>query len=167
MGRWLDNVIGTPVECLRVLSEAHYRLWAKEVLSGHGSSPILHDSSEQAAAVVNDGRWIVRCACTNAAIAHPGGAEGWPDPIAICAECGTVYRPTFPKNRASAEAALLARPEVRTRHWEAHERLADLINENAERGLPKRRAAVAPDHGLASERFAEIAATNKALNRGA
>lgn len=161
MGRWLDNVIGTPVECLRVLSESDYRLWAKRVLSAHGAVATLTESDEQPPAVVNDGRWVVRCACSNACIAHPGGAEGWLEPIAICAECGTVYRPVFPKNRAAAESALLARPDVRNRHWETHERLANLVTENAERGLPKRRAVVAADHGLDEGAFAEILASNK------
>lgn len=142
MTRWLDNAIGTPVECLKVGSEMEYLLWARQVMAGHGSTPILHDhDGDQPLAVVNDGRWLARCACGNGCIAHPGGTPEWPNPVAVCAECGTVYRPVFPSKRELAEIVLLARPEVQSRHWETgDERLAHLILENKAHDLPKRKA---------------------------
>ncbi len=147
MTTWLANTIGTPVECLKIGSEMEYMIWARQVMHAHGVTPILKDwTGDQPAAYVNDGRWAARCLMdTNTCIAHPGGSAEWPNPVAVCAECGTVYRPVFPANRELAEIVLLARPDVRQRHWfgdrdETPERLGHLIVENAENKWPKRRA---------------------------
>lgn len=166
MSRWLDNVIGTPVECLKVTSEMEYLLWAKRAMHSQASAPILRDhEGEQPLAVVNDSRWIARCACGNACIAHPGGTPEWPKPVAVCGECGTVYRPIFPANRELAETVLLARPDVKTRHFENHERLADLILENQAHDLPKRRKDPEGEHGLDEAELETVRARNKAIDR--
>ena len=166
MSGLLANTIGTPAECLRVNSEMEYLLWARRILAGTGAAPILKDHvGDQPSAVVNDGRWLVRCACSNACIAHPGGSPDWPNPVAVCAECGTVYRPTFPAKRELAEVVLLARPDVRSRHWEPDtEKVADLIRENKAHDLPSRKAVPDDPHGLDASEWAAVLKRNKALD---
>lgn len=151
MAPWLTNTIGTPVECLRVPTEAALREKVLKIQAGHGFTPRLTETGLERIVHVSDGRWVLDCACGNGCLAHPGGAEGWPRPVAICTECGNVYTPVFPKARKAVEAALLARPNVHTRHFipcEATaakrgmgrgELLEDLERENIEHGLPARK----------------------------
>ena len=151
MAGWLRNAIGTPVECLRVSSEAAYREKALRIQAGTGNTPRLNETGEERPVHVSDGRWVIDCDCGNGCLAHPGGGKGWPKPVAICTECGNVYTPVFPEKRKDVEAALLARPDPRTRHFfpgkdtakarglSRAERLEDLDEENDQRGLPARK----------------------------
>lgn len=79
-------------------------------------------------AIVNRGRWIVRCEC--------GGAEyAWEEGIFMCQSClnaahGHHYRPViFPKQRRRIEA-LIEKRAIPNRNWEAIDSLADLEADN-------------------------------------
>lgn len=146
MVAWLRKVIGTPVECLRVNSEAALIDKARKIQAGYGFPPRLVETGEKRSVHVSDGRWVLDCDCGNGCLAHPGGSEGWPRPIAVCTECGNVYQAVFPKDREKIEAALLARPSPLNRHFFPHaadaakrglsraETLADLQRENDQHG---------------------------------
>ena len=88
-------------------------------------------------AYVNRGRWIAECEC--------GGAE-IVDPITrlfMCASCFNLDHKhrwrlvALPDATTSQviEAALVMRPELRTRNWRPGESVADLIAQNVENGL--------------------------------
>lgn len=88
---------------------------------------------------VNRGRWIAECEC--------GGAEVV-DPVTrlfMCASCFNApheYRWRLvelpdPVTTQVIEAALVMRPELRTRNWRSEESVANLIAENVEHGLMK------------------------------
>ena len=151
MGQWLKDVIGTPRECLKVENEFAYRIKAQQVMLAYGVPPILRERDETPVAYVNEGRWVIDCDCGNGCIAGPVGWDGGNVSVAICFECGSVYRPAFPLTRASIETVLLARPAVHQRNFmadpanaEKHglsrpQRLADLIRLNKDNGHPKRR----------------------------
>lgn len=150
MAQWLKDVIGTPVECLRVASEDEYRRKVLAIQKGQGLIPRLTETGEKRPVHVSDGRWVLDCDCGNGCLAHPGGAKGWPQPVAMCTECGNVYVPVFPDQRKEVEATLLARP-VMHRHFfpdeetalkrglRQGESLADLKSENTDWGLPTRK----------------------------
>lgn len=150
--RWLQNVIGTPVEGLRVKSEDQYRAKALAIQKGLGVQPRLVETGKRRPAYVSDGRWVLDCDCGNGCLAHPGdGSKAWPRSVAICTECGNVYTPRFPEERKAVEAALLVRPNPLNRHFfpdktTARQRgfgrgevLEDLERENTERGLSARK----------------------------
>lgn len=130
MSHKIRAAIGTAAEAHNLASAADYRELARVfvVRSGLGG---LHERSERPPAYVSAGRWVVDCPCGNGPAAHPGGAEGWPDPVAVCLECGAVYRPVFPRDREAGEAALLAREHPHQRHWFPHASVA------ARRGLAR------------------------------
>lgn len=88
----------------------------------------------QAFAVVDHGRWIVRCpfAC--------GGAEA-ADPETRLFYCLTCYnadvsrkwlRVIWPEERQLIEASLEKRPQAETRNWHRAETVTDLERENEE-----------------------------------
>jgi len=79
-------------------------------------------------AIVNRGRWIVRCEC--------GGAEyAFEEGIFMCQSCFNSghlhkYRPVeFPKNRKKIEALLEKRALI-NRNWEIIDTLKDLEDDN-------------------------------------
>lgn len=93
-------------------------------------------------AIVNAGRWLVRCPdCAGAEYADPD------DPLFWCASCfnvanGGYPRPVgWPRDRGRIEAELLRRPapllpgHPSPRNWEAHETADDLRRENQGRGI--------------------------------
>jgi hypothetical protein len=127
----LRRVIGTPVQHHRVDSEAAYVSYAKKFLLRLGVPPqMVRESAERPHAYVSGGSWVVKCPCGNAPSAHPGdGTPAWPQPVAVCLECGAVYRPVFPADREEAEAALLARPDPATRHYFPHRSQAAWVGE--------------------------------------
>lgn len=133
-----------------------YRRLAREILEhnhvamGLSEAPRLVESGTRHA-YVSGGWWVVRCAeqhggtwgegCRNCPHADPDAK------IAICLNCGRVYDVEFPPDRKEAEAALLARPEPRTRSYFWHkshplhltggkpEKAATLRAENADKGI--------------------------------
>jgi hypothetical protein len=106
----LRNVIGGPREAHGVDSPDSYARRAKAFLIKHGLSTGLQDRPQTPSAYVSDGRWVVDCDCGNA----PSASHEWG--LAICFECGSVYRPHFPADRGEIEAELLKRP-VANRHF--------------------------------------------------
>jgi hypothetical protein len=113
------HVIGTPVQAHGVANEAAYLEHARRFLLRHGMpAALVKEVGLGLAAYVSGGWWVVKCPCGNAPAAHPGdGTDAWPRPIAICLECGSVYRPAFPRDWKAAEATLLERPDPATRHY--------------------------------------------------
>lgn len=88
------------------------------------------DAIGRPAAFISGGRWVLMCACGNAASVDPD----WR--LAACFECGAIYRSIeLPADRAAIEAVLLRRPEMRTRNWRLPETLAFLEAENEEHGV--------------------------------
>jgi hypothetical protein len=147
---WLKNTIGTPEQAHGVTSEAAYRAWALAIRKRMGVKSVpLRDVKTKVTAYVSHGRWVVQCGCGNCPSAHPGGAPGWPEPVAVCVECGAVFRPTFAESVEDVEAVLLARPEIRTRDYyptkeiaqrhgvEARDTLAALKKQNTDHGHPE------------------------------
>lgn len=118
MNHRLHDVIGTPVEMHQVASAEAYIQRAKEFLVAHGGRPIIAESEQRPHAYVSHGVWVCQCVCGNGCSAHPEWG------IAVCFECGALYRPIFPKDRAVGEAALVARPDQRTRNWFPHDEVA-------------------------------------------
>jgi hypothetical protein len=138
----LRDAIGTPVELHQVASAEAYVQRAKEYLVAHGGLPVLAEATQRPPAYVSHGAWVCQCVCGNGCSAHPDWG------IAVCYECGALYRPVFPRQRAAGEAVLLRRPDHRTRNWFPHddvarrhglargEPVAALERENAARGVP-------------------------------
>ncbi len=109
-----------------VQSEADYRAFALDLLRKQGKPQLLVERPETPLAFVSDGRWVVDCLCGNG----PSASPEWG--VAICCECGALYRPTFPADAATAETTLLARPWPQQRHYQPdRQTLADLQHENA------------------------------------
>jgi ribosomal protein L37AE/L43A len=87
-------------------------------------------------AFVNAGRWVVMCpTCSSAQEAHSTLKRFW------CVDCqqareGGAWCPVlWPDERAAIEAALLLRPDPRTRNWMPGETVEQLIGENVARGI--------------------------------
>ena len=98
-----------------------------------GDEPHGLAKTVEAFAVVNHGRWIVRCPwCSGAQNASRE------DRRVFCCNCGNAavkgqWIPViWPKNWAAIERVLLDRPDPDTRNWERHETLDELIAENTE-----------------------------------
>jgi len=121
-----------------------YRRFLAGHLLRHGLSPaaLQNDPKGQVLAEINRGRWIAKCpnpGCGGALVVTAT------DPIFLCTECGSEdnggqpYRVKFPAQRKAIEAALMARPLVArkplSRNWLPHEKVADLLRENEERGI--------------------------------
>jgi hypothetical protein len=84
-------------------------------------------------AYVNDSRWVVQCpGCNGAQLASRN------DHRFFCVDClnadngGHWLRVVWPKDHAEIEAALLQRPNPKTRHWRPGETVADLVRETEE-----------------------------------
>lgn len=128
--------IYTPLHVHGARSEAEYRQQQRDHLMrlqtarpalGFGDPWLVEAPAE---ALVSGGKWIVRCACGNG----PSASPAWQ--LALCFECGAVFEGvTFPEDAADVELALLARPQLRNRHWAAPETVADLIAENVQHGV--------------------------------
>lgn len=131
MDRQVVDRIGGPEVAHGVKSEADYLAFARGFLLRHGLRPgSMYESDTQPPAYVSGGWWVCKCPCGNAPSAHPGdGSEAWPRPVAVCFECGIVYRPVFPDDRAEAEAELLKRP-VSNRHYFPHKETAAWVGES-------------------------------------
>jgi hypothetical protein len=99
---------------------------------------------EHRKAFIDEGRWLVSCACNSAAYVTPSA------PYFICAVCGRRdwYLVYFPADKADIEAVLELRPERANQNWypegalavHAGETLNDLIEENRAHGVD------VPDH---------------------
>lgn len=150
---WLTDTIGTPEQAHGVTTEAAYREWALKIRARMGvKSVALRDVKARPAAYVSHGRWVVECPCGNCPSAHPGGTSAWPEPVAVCVECGAVYRPTFAEPVEAVEATLLARPDIKMRDYYptkeiaqrhgvgARDTLAALKKQNGEHGHPAEKA---------------------------
>jgi hypothetical protein len=84
-------------------------------------------------AFVNAGRWLVRCACGDAPMAHPD----WPE--VRCFNCGAIGgHVIWPAERADIERVLLARPRAVNRNWMPGESVEDLQRENRDHGMAVR-----------------------------
>lgn len=109
---WLNNAIGRPEQAHGVRTEEEYRQRAMEFLARHGRLPVLKErDGDQPPAYVSEGRWVCDCDCGNG----PSASPEWG--IAICFECGSIWRPIIPADHAEGEEALLQRPLPRYRHW--------------------------------------------------
>lgn len=107
--------------------------------------PAITETAGTVKAVVNHGRWIVRC--PNKPIGCGGAMyASLAEPVFLCADCfspengGKWYAVAFPANRVGIEAVLLKRPAVlaesaSNRNWEPSEGVADLRRENTEHGV--------------------------------
>jgi hypothetical protein len=91
-----------------------------------------------AEAVVNHGRWIVRCPfCTGAQLADPD------ERVFFCIDClnhkvqGRIVRVKWPSPalRGPIEQALTDRPVTTNRNWESREELSYLLAENVMNGV--------------------------------
>lgn len=122
-----------------VVDEASYRAFALEkVAQRFGYAKPLTERPEQPPSRVNHGRWVCDCACGSCAAVAPELD------IAICCECGNVYRPLVPPDWQEAERVLLERPAVETRSFypfglartgRPPQSMADLRTENVRHGL--------------------------------
>lgn len=124
-------------------TQASLQQWARGSLALHAAKagmkvPDLDLRSDTAPllARVNHNKWIVDCP-------DCGGAEFvWPELLMMCANCwnGAVghkwRRVRMPAERAEIEAVLTARPVPATRNWEITETVAQLQEENTQKGLP-------------------------------
>lgn len=132
MSHHLRHAIAKPPEQHGVGSEAAYLAHARAFLLRLGIPPgRMRAVPGPSRAYVSGGAWVVKCGCGNAPSAHPGGAPGWPRPIAVCLECGAVHEAVvFPADWAAAEAVLLERPDPATRHYFPHRELAAWVGED-------------------------------------
>lgn len=80
-------------------------------------------------AYVSHGEWKCDCPCGNWPIADPDWG------VAICFQCGALYRPTFPPNVAEIEAILLKRPSTANQNWLPEETALELEAENIVHGV--------------------------------
>lgn len=142
------------MESIETFDERFHGVRADVVAVGHPSSkgdrtPPSRSVAESPVAVarVEYGRWLADCpfGC--------GGAEvvSLERPVFFCCECRNaavghqMVRVQCPveTTRAEGEEILLARPDVRNRHWhlDRGESVADLAAENKAHGLPLKREA--------------------------
>jgi hypothetical protein len=86
-------------------------------------------SEERPLPFISGGRWVVMCGCGNA----PSYDPDWM--LALCFECGAAYQQLAPPaGWRQAEAMLMARPEMKMRHWIATESLDELVAETIAHG---------------------------------
>jgi hypothetical protein len=92
----------------------------------------LVQTQTRAKAIINAGRWMIRCAqCANGVPCDPDWEQ------TVCVDCGTVYQVEFPHpdQRAAIESILSKRVSA-NQNWEPHETVAFLRRENS-RFLPR------------------------------
>jgi hypothetical protein len=78
---------------------------------------------------VNCGRWMIRCACGDCPLVHPG----WD--LSLCLGCGAIYeRVKMPEDAEEIAKVLCMRAEVYQRNWAPPETVADLSAENLAHG---------------------------------
>lgn len=133
------KVILTAQHVHEVTSPAAYlALVARSMREGRAARPSLiwpepWSSPDKPAVYINDGTWKVRCTtpeCYNALAVHPD----WR--LACCLECAAVYEGlVIPAEAKEICAALLARPEKRTRNWTSDVTVEALWLENKEHGV--------------------------------
>lgn len=84
-----------------VNSEEEYKQFARIQLARSGrAGQELIESQEWPMAFISDDRWVVECVCG-------GGCSASPEwDVAICCQCGIIYRPKFPENYLEIEEAL-------------------------------------------------------------
>lgn len=106
-----------------------YRAWFLDGIARRGGQ--AWEGRRTVYARVNHGRWIVDCAwCPAAMLTRPEAA--WR--IAYCAECGACYGVNeirYPDDWQAIEQALVVRVSRDQQHWDARQRLEDLLRENA------------------------------------
>ncbi len=165
----LENEIGRPQHVHRVNSEQEYRAAASRFLDLNGQPAVLRErnAEQQPAAYISDGRWVCDCDCGNC----PSASPEWG--IAICFECGSVWRPIIPREAEAAELVLLERPNPRNRHYLPAERpavrkglmraetLDDIKNENVSHGLPVPDEVAVIEERIAAEIAAEEVVTTE------
>ena len=139
-------------------------------MSGPSTALVVWGHVSPAPARVNWGRWIADCpSCGSALAVEPGqpllGATVWEadgEHLTAarfqegCWDCGTVTDLAWPDSGVidGVERLLAMRPDPKTRNWEPHESLHDLMRENAERGIFSHpvihaaAAAASPGHAL-------------------
>lgn len=98
---------------------------------------------------VSWGRWVVDCAaplCTSALTLGPDLLDEsgnivrygltWGRDTMRCWDCSHVTAPiVWPRDPIAIQMMLIRRPDIRTRNWEPHETLDDLLVENVTHGL--------------------------------
>jgi len=116
-----------------------------QALDNFKQPPAITETAGTLKAVVNHGRWLVRC--PNKPIGCSGAMfASFAEPVFLCANCfspengGKWYAVEFPANHAGIEAVLLKRPAVlaesaSNRNWGPGEKIADLRRENTEHGV--------------------------------
>jgi ribosomal protein S27AE len=119
-------------------SHISVQLWCTYLRSRDGLSiPISFVPHGFASAVVNHGRWIVRCPlCTPGAM-----LASRKEPLFWCPNCGMAAnneRPMhviFPNEADVIDDLLSRRPDPHTRHWEPTESIDMLLHENRANGV--------------------------------
>lgn len=120
-------------------------------MTPRSSSLVVWGQVPPAPARVNWGRWIADCpTCGSALAVEPGqdrlGATVWDhdgEHLTAarfqegCWDCGTVTDLVWPDAGVvdGVERLLAMRPDPKTRNWEPHETLHDLMRENAQHGI--------------------------------
>ena len=90
----------------------------------------VHASDARLEPYVNVGRWVADCPCGAGVALTPGDGRAW------CFQCGAVFSAVaWPKNAATIDRLLSARPVERNRNWRASETVEDLRAQNAEHGV--------------------------------
>jgi len=95
-----------PRSVYRVTTSLDWIVHAKDFLARNGKPPILVERVEQPPAFISAGRWVVKCLfpCSGGMMASPE----WN--LAICYECGSLFRPIFPENWKEIESVISQRP---------------------------------------------------------
>ena len=95
-----------------------------------GARYVVHDDPTPVAARVSAGSWVVDCLCGAGNAVDPA----WP--VAYCFGCGAVHAAVrFPADIDAITAALLQRPDPRTRHWTPGDTVNDVRRDNLANGL--------------------------------
>lgn len=137
----------------------------------------MSTSDHVAVVYANHGRWVAECPrefCFNAE--HLGfhqGILGGLEPDAMhCQECATSWPARWPAPalRQGVEQLLSDRPDPRTRNWQPHETLHDLLEQNIEHGIVPQQAmeaAAAGQGGALLTIIGDEITTGRALGAGA
>lgn len=121
--------IGRLATLLGLADENELRARVLARLRANGVQSLTVDN-RKVLAVINAGRWIIRCLSCNAGVlADPA----WK--VTICFDCGHVYRPTFPAEVDQIEQVLDLRIDARNQNWEPGESLEFLWIENQAHGV--------------------------------